>query len=101
MYIIFFFSFFLNSCVSSVIVKYFSCHGKPDQQTENGYGVGEYFSGCQLPTHYQVGAQFAKMKLDMKAESVVEMPGRHDTTQHVAKEVLIQRIKLNLNIHCT
>jgi hypothetical protein len=49
-------------------------------KTENGFGAGECFSGCQLPIHYQVGAQFAKMKLDMKAESGVEMPGRHVTT---------------------
>jgi hypothetical protein len=70
-------------------------------KTENGFGAREYFSGCQLPTHYQVGAQFAKMKLDMKAESGVEMPWRHETTRDVAKEVLIQRIKFNLNNHCT
>jgi hypothetical protein len=49
-------------------------------KTENGFGAGEYFSGCLLPTHYQAGAQFAKMKLDMKTESGVEMPGRHVTT---------------------
>jgi hypothetical protein len=70
-------------------------------KTENGFGAGEYFSGCHLPTHYQVGVQFSKMKLDMKAESGVEMPGRHKTTLDVAKEVLIQRIKFNLNIDCT
>jgi hypothetical protein len=48
-------------------------------KTENGFGAGEYLSGCQLPKYYQVGAQFAKMKLDMKAERGVEMPGQHIT----------------------
>jgi hypothetical protein len=43
-----------------------------------------------------VGGQFAKMKLDMKAESGVEIPGKHITIQNMAKEVLIQRIKSKL-----
>jgi hypothetical protein len=31
-------------------------------KTEGGFGAGEGFSGFQLPTYHQVGAQFVKLQ---------------------------------------
>ena len=36
-------------------------------KTEGGFGAGEGFSGFQLPTYHQVGAQFVKTKHDMES----------------------------------
>ena len=54
-------------------------------KTEDSFGGGEDFSGCQLPTSYLPSRSIVCQ--DLKAENGIEMLGRHVTTRDVAKEV--------------
>ena len=83
-----FFLFVRFSYSITIAYKFFWCNMVRSKRLGGYFGAPADFNLCQLPTRSDVGHQFLKSQLDLKAESPKEKATNHSVAQMVGIRLL-------------